>query len=427
MKKVIPTIIYTITSLFLSRNIMFVRSLSISINRNYCSGILSGQHNFINRFSSIATTSSRARRNEQQILLGNNKIFTNSKLVRNFMNTIYLCKNEEIDTSHHVNINDSKENEESNVSNNDITNHIHKKITTTPKNKIPKRNYETSKQNKDEYKSKPPKINFKKIKIEAKRKTKDWVEHVVVAFSLCPFASKPFRERTLKVVVNFSTDEKHMGLFIIEEMVKLLQSEQTEKSSTLIVAPYFYPTDFFSFMSFVSFFDAEFLDKEKEGSYDDDDDDDEGNKDENTEEETTLGEDDDDDDNEEENYEEEVKLGDCFQVLPFHPHFEFQDSSTSSGVDNYTNRSPYPTFHILREDEVSVAVKLLGGDSSKIWKRNVKLMEAFEERLGLDGVKKIMSVDKEIDDGKLALDVMDVLKENPPFSWGRKGGRTKRR
>lgn len=401
MKIITPTIMCT-TSFFLSRNIMLARSLSININRNYFNSMLLG-HNF-NRYSSIDI--SRTRRNKQQILR-NNDIFTNPKITRNYMNTIYLCKNEELDTSHVIN--DSNENEKSNIHDNENNDD---NINNIAIDDISKRRTGKSIEIIDKSESKPlprKKINYKKVKIEAKQKTKDWVEHIVVAFSLCPFASKPVKDKSLKIVVNFSTDEKQIGLFIIEEMVKLLDDKNnnaddadSKKTSTLIVAPYFYPDDFFSFMSFVSFFDAEFL-------ADDEDDDDDDKE---------------DDDNDKE---EEVKLGNCFQVLPFHPQFEFQDSATSSGVDNYTNRSPYPTFHILREDEVSHAVKLLGGDSSKIWDRNVKLMKAFEDRLGIDGVKKIMSVDEEVSDEELSLNVVDVLNKNPPFSWGRKKGRKKRR
>ena len=195
-----------------------------------------------------------------------------------------------------------------------------------------------------------------------------------------------------------------MGLAIIEEMVKLLLSDpKTQSSTTLVVAPYFCPDDFFDFMTFVSFFIAEFLDNENDEGVDVQEDCEEG------EEENKL----------------ETKLGESFQLVPFHPKFEFQES-TPTAVDNYTNRSPYPTFHILREEEVDYAVKLLGGDSSKIWDRNVRLMKAFEERIGLENVKKIMSVDEEITDREVIKDVFDVLDKNPPFSWGRKKRRPRK-
>ncbi|KAL7474637.1 hypothetical protein ACHAW6_000603 [Cyclotella cf. meneghiniana] len=80
------------------------------------------------------------------------------------------------------------------------------------------------------------------------------------------------------------------------------------------------------------------------------------------------------------------------------------ERSGQSGVDNYTNRSPYPMFHILRENEVSKAVGNLGGDASKVWENNVRLLENMEMKLGREAVKKAMK--RETIEG-----MDDVLKE----------------
>merc|ERR1712060_736849 len=61
------------------------------------------------------------------------------------------------------------------------------------------------------------------------------------------------------------------------------------------------------------------------------------------------------------------------QIIPFHPHFIFENNEEDAS-GNYVNRSPYPIFHLLQEDDVSYAVNILQGDSSKIWKRNMNLM-----------------------------------------------------
>lgn len=50
-------------------------------------------------------------------------------------------------------------------------------------------------------------------------------------------------------------------------------------------------------------------------------------------------------------------------------------------------------FHILREVEVAGAVQKLGGDASKVWERNVRLLENMEETLGRNGVEKAMRGD----------------------------------
>ena len=85
---------------------------------------------------------------------------------------------------------------------------------------------------------------------------------------------------------------------------------------------------------------------------------------------------------------EEHDLHGLVQIAPFHPKFAFAGSG--DGIDNYTNRSPYPMFHILRENEVGMAVDKLGGDASKVWQRNVDLLEGMDEKFGREDVKKIM-------------------------------------
>ena len=85
----------------------------------------------------------------------------------------------------------------------------------------------------------------------------------------------------------------------------------------------------------------------------------------------------------------EMHLRGLVQVASFHPMFEFAGSG-KEGVDNYMNRSPNPMFHILREDEMEAAVNKLGGEASKVWSRNVKLLEAVEKLCGKSGVEMAM-------------------------------------
>ncbi|KAL7485463.1 LOW QUALITY PROTEIN: hypothetical protein ACHAW6_011060 [Cyclotella cf. meneghiniana] len=90
---------------------------------------------------------------------------------------------------------------------------------------------------------------------------------------------------------------------------------------------------------------------------------------------------------EEDMMEENDNLRGVEQITPFHPLFQFEGSGS---VDNYTNHSPYPMFHILRENEVSKAVDKLGGDASQVWKRNVGLLENMEMKLEREVVEKAM-------------------------------------
>lgn len=69
------------------------------------------------------------------------------------------------------------------------------------------------------------------------------------------------------------------------------------------------------------------------------------------------------------------------QIAPFHPLFRFEGSEEND-QGNWTNRSPYPIFHILREEEVATAVEKLDGDAERVWKRNVELLGALGKEFG---------------------------------------------
>ncbi|NEK92280.1 MAG: DUF1415 domain-containing protein, partial [Xanthomonas euvesicatoria] len=52
---------------------------------------------------------------------------------------------------------------------------------------------------------------------------------------------------------------------------------------------------------------------------------------------------------------EALDLGGVLQVASFHPDYQFAGAAVDD-VANFTNRSPYPTLHLLREDSVERAV-----------------------------------------------------------------------
>ena len=172
--------------------------------------------------------------------------------------------------------------------------------------------------------------------------TMDWIRKVVIGYNLCPFAEKPLRENKLYISVVRGDDPQLVAATVLHEMIV-----HSEKPGTaIVVAPEYYPEDFEQYMSLVQYLQDEFLEENED----------------------IRGE---------------------IQIAPFHPLFEFEGSG-SEGIDNYTNRSPFPMFHILREVEVAGAVAKLGGDASKVWERNVKLLENMELKLGRDGVQKAM-------------------------------------
>ena len=66
------------------------------------------------------------------------------------------------------------------------------------------------------------------------------------------------------------------------------------------------------------------------------------------------------------------------------------DGTAPDEIGNYTNRSPWPTLHLIREASIDRAVESMP-DTDEIWKRNVATMEA----LGYDGWNALWNDDPE--------------------------------
>jgi len=177
---------------------------------------------------------------------------------------------------------------------------------------------------------------------EIKETTLNWIKKVVIGLNLCPFAEKPLRQNQLKVSVVRGDDDETVAAAVVYELIA--RSDETHDGTTVVVAPEFYPDDFERYMDLVQYIEDDVM--------------------------------------------EEHDLHGLVQIAPFHPKFAFAGSG--DGIDNYTNRSPYPMFHVLRENEVGLAVDKLGGDASKVWQRNVDLLEGMDKKFGRDDVKKIM-------------------------------------
>jgi hypothetical protein len=66
---------------------------------------------------------------------------------------------------------------------------------------------------------------------------------------------------------------------------------------------------------------------------------------------------------------DELNLIRKVQLALFHPRFVF-DRKGINRINNHVNRGPYPTFHVLREDEVSAAMDKLEGNAGRVWRRD---------------------------------------------------------
>lgn len=74
-----------------------------------------------------------------------------------------------------------------------------------------------------------------------------------------------------------------------------------------------------------------------------------------------------------------TRLTGVLQIASFHPAYQFADSSPDD-IENYTNRSPYPILHLLREDSIARGIQAFP-DADIIFERNQETLR----RLGHDG------------------------------------------
>ena len=84
----------------------------------------------------------------------------------------------------------------------------------------------------------------------------------------------------------------------------------------------------------------------------------------------------------------EHDLEGVIQVASFHPLFQFEGSEPED-ISNATNRAPYPTLHLLREDSVARAVASDAGDADAIVERNIATLQA----LGHEGWRRLLAKD----------------------------------
>lgn len=144
---------------------------------------------------------------------------------------------------------------------------------------------------------------------QAVAETRAWIARAVVGLNLCPFARAVLVKNQIRCVATDAVDAGTLLARLCEEMHFLAEADPARVDTTLLVHPQAM-TDFLDFNDFLEIADAAL---------------------------------------------EELGYAGVLQVAPFHPQFQFADTALED-IGNATNRSPYPTLHLLREDSVERAV-----------------------------------------------------------------------
>jgi hypothetical protein len=167
--------------------------------------------------------------------------------------------------------------------------------------------------------------------------TKTWLERAVIGLNLCPFAKSVFVKKQVRYALTAASNADELLAELEHELNLLLATPAEQLDTTLLIHPRAM-TDFLDYHFFIAEAVALIRNLDFEG---------------------------------------------VFQIASLHPKYEFAGSETDD-IANFTNRSPYPTLHLLRESSIDRAVAAFP-DAERIFERNIETME----RLGQAGWKKL--------------------------------------
>ena len=163
--------------------------------------------------------------------------------------------------------------------------------------------------------------------------TRAWVRRAVIGLNLCPFARAVDVKDQVRYVHSDAADAQTLLATLCVELQRLADTEPEQVDTTMVIHPNVF-ADFADFNDFLELADAAL---------------------------------------------EDMNLDGILQVASFHPQFQFAGTEIDD-ITNATNRSPWPTLHLLREESVDRAVAAFP-DAEAIFERNMDTLE----QLGTDG------------------------------------------
>lgn len=172
---------------------------------------------------------------------------------------------------------------------------------------------------------------------EVVARTRAWVEKAVIGLNLCPFAKPVHLRGAIRYAVSPAETEEELLADLERELHFLRAAEPAEVETTLIVHPGVL-ADFLDYNDFLGVAESAVAEWGFEGE---------------------------------------------IQVASFHPHYQFAGTRPDD-LGNATNRSPYPTLHLLREASVEKAVAAFP-DPAEIYEENIRTLNA----LGRAGWKRL--------------------------------------
>jgi hypothetical protein len=159
--------------------------------------------------------------------------------------------------------------------------------------------------------------------------TRRWIEQFVVGLNLCPFAAPVLRDQQLHIALCDSIEVTEMTAAVQAEFGRLQSSDEVELATSVLVFSRAL-ADFDDYLDFLALAEQLLLQSGLEG---------------------------------------------IVQIASFHPRYQFAGTSRND-VANFTNRSPYPMLHFLREQMVSRVLERYPSPE-QIPERNIEKLHAL--------------------------------------------------
>lgn len=164
-------------------------------------------------------------------------------------------------------------------------------------------------------------------------RTRHWLEHVVIGLNLCPFANSVFRKNQIDYRISRATDTDRLVQDLWDACELLVSTPADQVDTVLLIHPWVLQ-DFLDYNDFLDVADAML---------------------------------------------EASGLSGVLQIASFHPHYRFSGTEADD-ITNFSNRSPYPMLHLLREASLDKAIAAYP-DTDNIVQDNLATMQ----RIGLTG------------------------------------------
>lgn len=162
---------------------------------------------------------------------------------------------------------------------------------------------------------------------------RNWLERAVIGLNLCPFAKSVHVKGQIHYAVSLATTPEALLQDLISELKDLVAHDAAARDTTLLIATGCL-ADFLDFNDFLADADQALVDLDLDG---------------------------------------------VLQIANFHPDYQFA-GTRADDISNFTNRAPYPTLHLLREDSIDRAVATFP-QAETIFEKNMETME----QLGVEG------------------------------------------